>query len=81
MHVVPVPANILDALIYALEQPHTITERGGDLFIVSPPGTDKMYLSATVTPPVRPSARCTQCGGKTATIQPPGWSEWPWAAT
>ena len=38
MHVVPVPANILDALIYALEQPHTITERGGDLFIVLPPG-------------------------------------------
>ena len=38
MHVVPVPANILDALIYALEQPHIITERGGDLFIVLPPG-------------------------------------------
>jgi hypothetical protein len=81
MHVVPEPENILAALICALEQPHTITERGGDLFIVPPPGADKMYLSAAVTPPVRRSARCTQCGGKSAAIQLPGWSEWPGAAT
>jgi hypothetical protein len=33
MQVVPEPANILAALICALEQPHTITERGGNLFI------------------------------------------------
>jgi hypothetical protein len=33
MHVVPEPENILAALICALEQPHTITERGGNLFI------------------------------------------------
>ena len=38
MHVVPEPENILAALICALEQPHIITERGGDLFIVLPPG-------------------------------------------
>jgi hypothetical protein len=42
MYVVPQPANILAALMCALEQPHTITERGGELFIVPPPGADKM---------------------------------------
>ena len=51
MYVVPEPANILAALMCALEQPHTITERGGELFIVPPPGADKMKSSATVTPP------------------------------
>jgi hypothetical protein len=42
MHVVPEPENILVALICALEQPHTITERDGHLFIAPPPGADKM---------------------------------------
>jgi len=47
MQVEPVPANILDALIYAREQPHTITERSGDLFIVLPPGaTDVSSMHA-----------------------------------
>jgi len=43
MHVVPEPANILAALINALEQPHTITERGGNLYIVPlpPPSAEK----------------------------------------
>jgi hypothetical protein len=45
MYVVPEPANILAALMCALEQPHTITERDGELFIVSPAGSDKMQLS------------------------------------
>jgi len=49
MYVVPEPANILAALMCALEQPHIITEQGGELFIVPPPGADKMKSSATVT--------------------------------
>jgi hypothetical protein len=35
-------ANILTALMRALEQPHTLVERSGELFIVPEPGTDKM---------------------------------------
>jgi len=83
MHVVPEPENILTALICALEQPHTITERGGDVFIVPPPSADKNRRRSRRWP-VRRSTRCAQCGGRGATIQLPGWGgkqmpapEWP----
>ena len=36
MNIVPAnaePANILAALMWALDQPHVITEQGGELFI------------------------------------------------
>jgi hypothetical protein len=65
MHVVPEPANILAALMCALEQPHTITERGGELFIVPPPGGDKISYRRRSRTSAR-SARCARCGGSPA---------------
>jgi len=64
MYVAPEPANILALLMCALEQPHTITERGGELFIVSPPSSDKTQLSAGHA--TSPRGHCT--GANTAIL-------------